>query len=389
MKGFAMKVTDRRLMTAVLAAVAGAFLFSSRTVGQATSDTSDARGQDSARARPLESPSVVTAIDGILHAFQNHPLVGIGDNHNSAQEEDFYAALVRDPRFSTEVGNVVVEFGGAAHQDILDGYLSGQEVSYADLRTVWTDVVGWIPTVTGLGYANFFAQVRAVNLALPPERRIHVWLGEPPIEWSKIKTKAEFEPILAQRDTHAADVIEKNILRRGKKAVVLYGDLHFYNNLGLRHLIEKQYPNAFFIVAMYAGYATKSCTASFEQGIPGWPVPALVTPLRGTSLESKLYRRDCDVEPRTSLPFRPSMSEAQKVQFGDAIERMDSGVDGDALLFLGKADTLTRTPMEPSIYLDLTYRREIERRQRLAFGESLIGSGVQQNPVTPNFIHPQ
>ena len=376
-------------MAAVLAAVATALLFSSRTAGHATRDRSDVRVQDSARAQPLEAPTVVSAIDGILHAFQNHSLVGIGDNHNSAQEEDFYAALVRHPRFATEVGNVVVEFGGAAHQDLLDAYLNGQEVSYADLRATWTDVVGWVPTVTGLGYANFFAQVRAVNLALPRERRIHVWLGEPPIDWSKIRTKADFDTILARRDTHAADVIEKNILGPGRKAVVIYGDLHFYNNQGLRRLVEKQYPNAFFIVAMYGGYATKSCTAAFEQGISDWAVPALATPLRGTSLESKLYRSDCDVEPRTSLPFKPSMSEAQKRQFADAIERMDSGVDGDALLFLGKANTLTRTPMEPSIYLDLTYRREIERRQRLAFGESLTGSGVEQNPVSPHLILPQ
>ena len=193
----------------------------------------------------------------------------------------------------------------------------------------------------------------------------------------------------AQRDTYAADVIETNILGPGKKAVVIYGDLHFYNNRGLRRLVEQRYPHVFFIVAMYAGYATTSCTESFEQGISDWPVPALATPLRGTSLESKLYRSDCDVEPRTSLPFTPSMSEAQKVQFGDAIERMDSGIDGDALLFLGKADTLTRTPMEPSIYLDLAYRREIERRLQLAFGQSFTGSAVELNPVSPHFIHPR
>ena len=144
--------------------------------------------QDWARgAQQLEAPTVVSAIDGILRAFRNHALVAIGDDHNSAQEEDFYGALVRDPRFATEVGNVVVEFGGAAQQDTLERYLNGEPVSYADLRKVWTDVVGWIPTVTGLGYANFFAQVRAVNLGLPPGRRIHVWLGEPPIDWSKIR----------------------------------------------------------------------------------------------------------------------------------------------------------------------------------------------------------
>lgn len=69
-------------------------------------------------------------------------------------------------------------------------------------------------------------------------------------------------------------------------ALASEGDVHFYNNLGLRHLVEKQYPNAFFIVAMYGGYATKSCTATFEQGISDWTVPALATPLWGTSLES-------------------------------------------------------------------------------------------------------
>jgi hypothetical protein len=125
--------------------------------------------------------------------------------------------LCATPRFSTEVGNIVVEFGGAAQQDTLDRYLNGQQVSYTDLRRVWTDVVGWIPTVTGLGYANFFAQVRAVNLGLPPDRRIHVWLGEPPIDWSKIETKDDFQPFLAQRDTHAADVIENASWNQGRK----------------------------------------------------------------------------------------------------------------------------------------------------------------------------
>ena len=344
--------------------------------------------QDSGRAQRLEAPTIVPAIDGILKAFRNHALVAIGDDHNSAQEEDFYAALVRDPRFSTEVGNFVVEFGGAAQQDTLDRYLNGQQVSYTDLRKVWTDVVGWIPTVTGLGYANFFAHVRAVNLELPPARRIHVWLGEPSIDWAKIETKDDFQPFLAQRDTHAADVIEKHILEPGKKAIVIYGGLHFYNNIGLRKLLEKRYPNAFFVVALYKGYATRSCTASFEQIVRDWHVPALAAPVRGTSLENKLYRSGCDVEPRTSLPLGPSMSEAQKAQMSETLERILSGVESDALLFLGKAETLTRTPMEPSIYLDLNYRREIERRQKIAFGESLTDLTVTENPVSPEYIHP-
>ena len=71
------------------------------------------------------APTVTSAKDGIFAAFQTHPLVGIGDHHGMAQEEDFYAALIRDKRFATEVGNVVVEFGDAAQQGTVDRYLSG------------------------------------------------------------------------------------------------------------------------------------------------------------------------------------------------------------------------------------------------------------------------
>lgn len=77
---------------------------------------------DPAQAQRPASPKDATsassarpAVEGVLDAFRTHPLVGIGDAHGLAQELDFYAAVVRHPRFAPEVGNVVVEFGGAAH----------------------------------------------------------------------------------------------------------------------------------------------------------------------------------------------------------------------------------------------------------------------------------
>lgn len=78
----------------------------------------------------LREPIVTPAADGIFAAFQTHPLVGLGDEHGMAQEEDFYASLVRDKRFAKDVGNVVVEFGDAAQQETLDRYLTGEDVPY-------------------------------------------------------------------------------------------------------------------------------------------------------------------------------------------------------------------------------------------------------------------
>jgi hypothetical protein len=141
------------------------------------------QNEDLGNASP---PTVSPAADGIFAAFQRRPIVALSDVHGMAQEEDFYALLVRDKRFPDAVGNVVVEFGDAAQQTTLDRYLAGDAIPYEDLRKVWSDTVGWIPTVDAVGYASFFAHVRAVNLGLPADKRIRVWLGDPPIDWSKI-----------------------------------------------------------------------------------------------------------------------------------------------------------------------------------------------------------
>jgi hypothetical protein len=114
-------------------------------------------GQSTAGAATATEAAIKPAIDGIFHAFETHSLVGLGDMHGLAQETELYKALIRDPRFARNVGNVVVEFGGAARQDVIDRYVSGGNVPYRELRQVWTDTVGWIPTVVGLGYAQFFA----------------------------------------------------------------------------------------------------------------------------------------------------------------------------------------------------------------------------------------
>src|SRR4051812_37055292 len=84
-------------------------------------------------------PKIVNAADGIFRAFQSHPLVGLGEWHGLAQELDFYASLVRDPRFANAVGNVVLETGDAAQQAVVDRYVDGDNVPYTELRKVWSD----------------------------------------------------------------------------------------------------------------------------------------------------------------------------------------------------------------------------------------------------------
>lgn len=180
-------------------------------------------------------------------------MVALGDYHGLQQEEAFYSDLVRDPRFAEQVGNVVVEFGGSAAQDTIDRYVSGADVPFTELRRVWTDVVGWIPGPFALGYVNFFANVRAANLKLPAGHRIKVWLGDPQINWTKVNSFQDVQPILARRDENITRIIVDEILKKHKKTLLIIGTGHLVMESGpgavpapplVASLLGEAYPNS-------------------------------------------------------------------------------------------------------------------------------------------------
>ena len=222
---------------------------------------------------------IASANDGILAAFKHSPLVGLSDDHAWAQEEDYYVSLISDPRFAKEVGNVVVEFGNASQQQTIDRYLNGEDMPYAQLRKVWGDTsyVGWLPTVTALGYLNFYAAVRAVNAKLPVDGRIHVWLGGKPVDWSKIQTGEDLSKVVGgQADQFPADLINQQILDKNKRALLIYGTFHFYDKDSLAEFVRQRHPGSLFVITPYTGFADASCSDHFESRTASWPIPGLV-----------------------------------------------------------------------------------------------------------------
>jgi hypothetical protein len=334
-------------------------------------------------------PAAQLAIDGVLTAFRNRPLVGIGEHHGLAQQSAFYAELVRDPRFARDVGNVVVEFGGAASQNIVDRYVAGETVHYDELRKVWTDVVGWVPTVLDLGLIRFYSAVRVANVHLPPEQRIRVWLGEPDIDWTKIKTREELNAFLGSRDTHAAKIITDNILSKNEKALVIYGTGHFLQGLdqpSLRDLIETDYPASLFLVVPYTGFADAASIEAFESQFGSWPTPALVSLIKGTSLQDMLP--GFQVIEVSKAHGSQELSDAQRVRLA-RLEIAVAEFTADALLYLGPTASLAASPIDPSIYLDLDFLKEISRRNELLIGKpiSLI-EAIDMAATTPRQLRP-
>jgi hypothetical protein len=325
------------------------------------------------------APKVQPATDGIFEAFKSRPLVALGEWHGLAQEFDFYLALVRDPRFAKEIGNIMLETGSASQQAVVDRYVNGENVPYAELRKVWADPVGWFPAVTYTGSITLYAAIREVNLKLPPEQRIKVWLGEPPIDWSKIKTKADWDPLVKQRDSFPAALAEKEILAKGKKALLIWGTGHFWLNAGertLRNFIEEKHPGALFVVTPYVGYAQKECAARFERHIKGWPVPSLAGPIRGSTLEADIWRKGCN--PIT----KPDAMPADEFE---ALTRDGTGLTADALLYLGPRKSLQLGARDPDIIMDLDYRAELARRYLLRGGKEMGPSSIRPSTAQPFF----
>ena len=333
-----------------------------------------------------KTPATVPAADGVFAAFATHPLVGIGEWHGLAQETDFYAALIRDPRFARDVGNIVLETGSASQQAVVDSYVNGDTVPYAELRRVWSDQVGWIPTVTYIGSINVYSAIRTVNLTLRPEQRIKVWLGEPPIDWSQIRTKDDWEPLVKERDNHPADLIAREILAKGKKALVIYGAAHMglfgaSKYFNLRAQIDAKQPGAWFVVVPYVGYLERPCTARFERDTRAWREPALAQ-VTG-ALKKRLLPPGC------SVVDLPAKANEQQRKSWEAYNTNFAGLSADALLYLGPRASLTRSPTRADLYLDQDFRTEIDRRNRIMTGESLTEYTEKENIAAPRPFFPK
>lgn len=306
---------------------------------------------------------VQPAADGVFAAFETHRLVGLADNHGLIENLEFYAALVRDPRFAREVGNVVVEFGASDRQDVIDRYVAGETVPYEELRSVWSDTVGWIPNAGSVGFAKFFAAVRETNATLLPGEQIRVWLGEPPFDWETATYDTRLQAMPA-RDAYPAALIAENILDAGEKALVIYGGGHFVSPFDDREIsllahVEADYPGAFYVVLPYSsGYDPEACLPFVARAgsIDG---PALAAPAQGGGAPEAALK-ECATDAADDIPPGTPMPPFLPV------------IEGAAVLIHGPLDTLTYgMPGLADLWLDPDYRAETMRR--VATGPSRQG----------------
>ena len=229
-------------------------------------------------ARELEPEP---ALDYIARAFDRYPVVALSELHGNRESAAFLAMLIRHEGFSRSVNDIVIEFGNAAYQEVVDRYISGAPVGRDELRGTWENTT----QISGIWslpmYEGILADIRSVNASLPANRRYRVLLGDPPINWNKVTSPAD-DDMNDWRDAHFAWVLEKHVLARNRRALLFIGGGHIGRKVifpnSVIHLLDARFPGKTFVVSVVdAGKVEPAVAAAMS----AWPIPS-VAPVRGT-----------------------------------------------------------------------------------------------------------
>jgi len=240
----------------------------------------------SAQPKPSRPAMPIEPISAIVQQFKSHAVVALGDNEASVQGSEFRIKLVRDPRFAAIANDIVVEFGNSRYQELVDRFTRGEEVPPESLRHVWQDTTQVEYTWDLPIYEEFFQAVRDVNSSLQASRKLRVLLGDPPIEWENVHSLEDLKRWL-NRDSFAAEVVRREVLAKGHRALIIYGDQHLIRpaptaapkfSEGIVAQLERSGTSVFTIHT-----ETRQDLSALQPDVAEWPKPSLAI-LRDTTL---------------------------------------------------------------------------------------------------------
>src|SRR5262245_60552901 len=119
-----------------------------------------------------EDLKAIAAVEGLIDIFDRYSLVALGEVHGSRTAHDFIISLIKHPSFPNKVNDIVVEFGNAKYQNLMDRYIDGEMIARMELRQAWRTTTSPSMTWDLPIYERFFATVRAINQNLPKTKRV-------------------------------------------------------------------------------------------------------------------------------------------------------------------------------------------------------------------------
>ncbi len=220
----------------------------------------------------------------ITAAFDTHPLAAFSEpGHGASGTKEFLASLIRYPGFAGTVNDIVIECGNARYQTVADRYFAGEAIARDEVRQIWENTT----VVSGIWqlpiYEQILADIRAFNLTQPRAKQFRVLLGDPPIDWSLVRGPAD-EDMNDWRDAHFAWVVEEQVIKKQRKALLWIGGAHTSRRVvfpeSLIHLLDRRFPNRTLVVH---SVDRNQVSASVTARLATWP-SLFALPVRNTWL---------------------------------------------------------------------------------------------------------
>jgi hypothetical protein len=303
-------------------------------------------------------------VAAMVDAFRSHAVVAVTAGHGESRGYAFAQLLIHDPRLIAAINDIVIEEGSARYQDVADRFVRGDNVPMESLRHVWRDT-----TQPGLGYdrqwEEFFTAMRGVNATLPAARKVRVLLGDPPIEWEQVKTPEEHRRWIEMRDTFPADLIQREVIAKGRHALLTYGSVHFQRK-NLIANYESEGPAETIVSRLENKWGVKVFTiftadvSALQPDSASWPSPSLAI-VRGTVLGAADFTKYYPSEAMGRFPIKngqPDFSEPIPKEQWKTLKAEDQF---DAILYTGRGPS-PRVDLDPSRCADKIEFEEHLRR---------------------------
>jgi len=318
-------------------------------------------------------PAVVhqkNIVKAIVDQFDKSDVVGLGELHGSQADQDLRFQIIHSKAFTRKVHIIVVEGLNALYQQDLDRYIRGEDIPLAQVQKVWRDSTGiFVGPVILTIYQQFLSEVRSVNRGLPDRFKLRVIAADPPLDWAKVQSAAEFRSILVTRSEFGAEVIEREALRKRHKALLVFATAWLTRNkqhmtanglapwtdtIGAR--LDKDFPGRLYVIAPVRS-GDYPDTAKLERLI-GMPASPVLLRLRGTTFGT--------LDPNQFITANSAvLLGAPAPAFRFYRDRTPMAEIADACIYRGtRPDNLV--PPDPSYAADAAYAAELKRRAAFA-----------------------
>jgi hypothetical protein len=110
---------------------------------------------------------------------------------------------------------------------------------------------------------------------------LRVLLGDPPIDWAAVRTGDDLKPWM-DRDGHAVGVIRREVLARGRRALIIYGDQHLLRRSTVPNTTD-EWSGGIVAQLERSGLAqvfsihvdTRRDLVAMQADVATWPIPSL------------------------------------------------------------------------------------------------------------------